>query len=928
MTEIASYNTSFRTDARSYTRSWYIWIMGYILVYIATLILNVDAPAILQFMQIDIGDILPSAYQRFVLSFFVTLVIMGLLIVAFEGAIVYWWYRDKATLRKEIAQYPTRLRALVGQSSLSTLSKLEDKSQSNLWELIFLKNYIRLLETRIRQSDVAPAMMTEVPIKWSPQYFQIPDDFFPPLTSEENDILMDALESESSSGWWKRRWWWIAGSKSQYIRLLIEGVSIEDYQTRRIVEFAEWLYSLTQDCKDYDRLFNEESIKSVIRLADKQYDFKLIEKSKAYSNGLRNWTTTWSDTEKHVLLEDATKIPLFELTDVQDINVNLRYDSPETSFQMTSSTLELSGYHVIPKVTNGKNQYVNRIELRERTATHENLERRHRILLEDLFNKDFRGSTIRLLDASNIMMSFQSYARRQYTINEIVDFIKKNGLSSNDTSEINRALLRVNLLSQLVPTLSRIDDVPAGRTLATSGLLGLDSLKEIRLELENYTKFLLEGKREKKNEDADKQETSGIQEKERIPVANNLAVPQLTEFSSLHEIKNTEKFVLKRTIAWAATGGGAWILKEDLLDTFTAEVEKPHVDTMYLFFHHPLRERVFLEVLTHKNYHYVSEIIKNRIQFQLEMKERNINHLEMIWSRESYHPSSLYILLNKDSNTILDEITQVHKVTNDADCCFMMTKSHMLFRNPVNGLKLWLAENSKALSPLAAYCHDITLRQRTYEKVADCISNVEGLISNGRPTALCLSVNWLGPLEFDEEIGDDVDFERHCFSDPESWFQQGFLELLVRETKSAYALLKVLDGYAKFLQDGSTLPFRMTQDETHLRIEEDLRHLTKAYDDVCDFLSGGGDFTREGVTAVSGDNGYLDWLSKALQQLPEIGRALNCEDEFTKCVDACKKWLKLLRTFLNERDTILVEKIDSTLNPEADTTKSNKSSTS
>ncbi|MGY5876943.1 MAG: hypothetical protein RTU30_14430, partial [Candidatus Thorarchaeota archaeon] len=876
-TEIASYNTSFRNDARSYTRSWYIWIIGYIIVYIGSLILNVDAPAILQFLQIDIGDILPSAYQRFVLSFLFTLLIMGILILAFEGAIVYWWYRDKSTLRIEIAQYPTRLRALVGQSSLSALSKLEEKSESNLWELIFLKNYIRLLETRIRQSDVAPAMLTEVSIRWSPQYFQIPNECFPPLTSEENDILMDALETESSSGWWKRQWWRFIIRKSQFIRLLLEGISIKDYKSGTTVKLADWLHSLTQSSKDHDRLFNEESIKSIIRLADKQYDFKLLEKPKDDANGLRNWTISWSDAKKHVLLEDGTEIQLFELTDVQDINVNLRYDSPETSFQRTSSNLELFGYRVIPIDSKGPSQGINRIELRERIATYENLERRHRILLEDLFSKDFRGSTIRLLDASNIMMSFQSYARRQYTISKILDYVKKDGLSSKETSQMNRALLRVNLLSQLVPNLSKIDDIPVGRTLATSGLVELDSIqKETRLDLENYTRFLLEGKREneKKSDDVGEQETTGIRANEEIIVANNLAVPQLTEFTSLHEIKNTEKFVLKRTIAWAATGGGAWILKEDLLDKFTAKVEKPHVDTMYLFFHHPLRERVFLEILTHKNYHYVSEIISNRIQFQLEMKERNIDHLEMIWSRESYHPSSLYILLNEDSNVILDEITQVHRVTKDVDCCFMMTKSHMLFRNPVNGLKLWLAENSKALSPLAAYCHDISLRQRTYERVADCISKGDGLISNERPTALCLSVNWLSPLGFNENLEDEVDFERHCFSDPETWFQQGFLELLVRETKSAYALLKVLDGYASLLQNESPLPFRMPQDDAHPRIEEDLRHLTKAYDDVCDFLSGDGDFAQEGVTAVAGDNGYLDWLKKALLQLPEIGKAL------------------------------------------------------
>ncbi|MFW9845080.1 MAG: TIR domain-containing protein, partial [Candidatus Thorarchaeota archaeon] len=811
---------------------------------------------------------LPSDLKGITTLVFVIL-ILTLAVILLKFANWVLWENDKITLREEIIIHPSRLKILVKQNSEAALKHLETKAECNLWKLIFLSSYISILETRIRQETLAPALLIETPLKWSSQYFQTPSSIYPQFTNEENELLLEILQKETSYSrflqvqkWILRRWPF--RKETPLVYYLIKGISEKDYRRGQTSKLAKWLKLLTENDDSSSALFDEESIKSILRLADKQHDFQLGEEPFEDLKGERNWIISWSEGSQGITLTNDVKIPLFELNNCNTVSVELGYNSPQSSYENTDSSIILSGYRIIPKQYEPSMKFIENIRLKERVATFEKLERRHREVLKDLLCGGFQGSVVRLLDTSNIMMAFQTYVRRQYTLNKITEAIK-NG---SDTSSLQQVLLRVNVLSQTIPCKSIIDEMNLGYTLSTSGIIGLKSIpKNIRKSLVDYCKNL--GITVGENED-----------REDVPSVTAMSIPQLTEYLGLQETRRTERLARKRTIGWAATGGGAWILKEDLLESFTEEIKDAPIQNWYVLFHHPLRERVFLEILTHKNYHYLSEIIKNRIQFQKEISRKNLQHLELIWSREAFHPSSNHIILDNSAREILDELISVHKIESSSDSCFMLTKSNMLIRNPVSGLNLLLAENSHSLSPISAYCHDMTLRQRAYEMVADCISEEKGLVESDKPTSLSLMVNWLGPLDIDEEIDSVIRFDKHCFSNPESWYQLGFLELIVKEVKCAYSILKIIDWYSNCLRNDTSLPFKVTQSEPRTRIEDDIRDLDEAFDSLCDFLSGEGDFKLEGVTAVSGENGYLDWLKKALEQLPEIGRSLGSETEF------------------------------------------------
>ena len=110
-----------------------------------------------------------------------------------------------------------------------------------------------------------------------------------------------------------------------------------------------------------------------------------------------------------------------------------------------------------------------------------------------------------------------------------------------------------------------------------------------------------------------------------------------------------------------------------------------------------------------------------------------------------------------------------------------------------------------------------------------------------------------------------------------------------------------------------SLPFKVTDIEPQLRIEDDIRDLEEAFDSLCDFLSGEGDFKLKGVTAVSKDDGYITWLEKVITQLPDIGQSLGSEPVFNDCVKQITYWLEKLGVFLKIRDRGLARKILSLL---------------
>ena len=896
------YHIKTRSDIKEFIRKWYIWIGVYFILYIVGAAFQFDfgVNEIFTYFQIDITSIIPESLLRGAMTLVIVIFLLLIAIILAKICIWGFWKLDIHKLRKKIISYPSRLSILVKQNSETALKCLELKAKANLWQLIFLRSYINILEARIRQVTLAPALLLETPLYWSSQYFQIPSSLYPQFTEEETDLLQEILKKETTFSRINRVSNWILSRRPfrrelPAVKILMKGISKRDYINENSVRLAKWLDMLTEDSNDYSALFDKESIKSIVRLADKQYDFHLKRGPFEDLKGGRNWRISWREDSKNITLANGEEIPLLELTNCINMTVELGYNSPQSSYENTDSTILLSGYKIIPKDYKKLQQYYTNIRLKERVATYEKLERRHREVLKDVIIEGFRGSTIRLLDTSNLMMAFQTLVRRQYTLKKITEGIEQ-------PSTIQRAVLRINTLPQVIQNLSHIDGVNSGHTLSTSGIVGLKSISE-KTRKAFYDFCIKLGII-----------VEDVKGPSRVGSLNSMAVPQLTEHIGLQETRGTERFAERRSFGWSATGGGAWILKENLLQSFTGEVEDPPVRKWYVLFHHPLRERVFLEVLTHKNYHYLTEIIKNRVQFQCEIMKRNLKHFKLLWSREAFHPSSNYVVLNDSSMEILDKIITVHKAEHRSDTCIMLTKSNMLIRNPVSGLNLLLAEDSQSLSPIAAFCHDITLRQRTYEMVADCISKEEGLVKEGRPTPLSLRVNWLSPLNIGDELNSEIQFDKHCFSNPETWYQQGFLEIIVREVKCAYSILKILDWYSSCLRNNTSLPFKVTQQEPQVRIENDIRDMDESFDNLCDFLTGEGDFRLEGVTAVSGDRSYLDWLEKAIKQLPEIGRSLGSEKIFIDCIRNTHFWLKRLRDFFENRDLSLSYRIDEILN--------------
>ncbi|MBN2230343.1 MAG: hypothetical protein JW779_12210 [Candidatus Thorarchaeota archaeon] len=814
---------------------------------------------------------------------------------------------------------------------------LQEHLDLTIWELIFLTNYVRLIETRMRQSTQAPSSILEYPIPIAKNELPFPKGLEFPFTNEEVEILTYRINKDRLFSLGKRIRHRLNSRWISPIVLLEKGIVSDDYKNGNVGKFVKTLTRLISTHRDVQReitipsIVSRESIASIVRSTDKQYDFKIEEKNiDRIGNDI--WSLQWrgdasrcvfeytnihstgSASSNH-LDETAAKGEIFELPHLTNFTFNL-YENEHPEPALAPTAINITGY-LIPR----KDEPLS-IRIIDNVQTSENLDRIQRLLLDDLFQTTIDGNILTIKDPSNIRLLLEAFMKRQIAIQR---GIQPDVLSN--PKRISWVLLGLNIWGQTAQHLAavspsshlftnmRIDTIRGSQTLATSGLLGLDSISDdIKGILQGY-----------------------LQNEIKIPIAmqggiqpsNHRAsfavdVPQLGIGEGeqvLSETRRTEPVTESGTLVWAATGAGAWIIKRNHMHYFTRCATKSEQRGLMLI-HHPLREQVFLETLTHRNYHYVWEILRNRVRFQemasfVEAESDGTTNVEFVWVRESFLPSGNSFILNDDSREILEKVSRVcqRESMPPIDYCVMLTRSNQLIRGPVNGLNMIFAESTKSLSPLSAMTLDLVLRQRIFEEVALSFSRKHGLVDDeGRPTPLAYAVNWLRPLQQVETQNVEMLFEDHSFSDPSTWNNLGFLEILVKETKCAYALVKVLSSYASMLKNGDRLPFRLVQNLADESKVQDIDHLSSSYDMLCDFLTGEGDFSKRFVYAVGNDKGYLDWLDKVIAQLPTVGKALGCEEVFMQCIIECDRWLSKIDDYLgSSRDPLKlrVERIHS-----------------
>ncbi|MBN2228172.1 MAG: hypothetical protein JW779_01190 [Candidatus Thorarchaeota archaeon] len=806
-----------------------------------------------------------------------------------------------------------------------------------IWELIFLTNYVRLIETRMRQSTQAPSSILEYPIPIAKNELPFPKGLEFPFTNEEIEIITYRIDKDRLFSLGKRILHRLNSRWISPIVLLEKGIVSRDYKNGNVDRFVKTLTRLIESHHDEKRritipsIVSRESIASIVRSTDKQYDFKIEERNiERISKDI--WSLQWKDAASRNFFESIStssaentrangmerasmKGNIFEIPHTTDFTFNL-YENKHPEPALAPTAINIEGY-LVHGIEEPKN-----IQIIDNVQTSENLDRIQRLLLGDLFQTAIDGNILTIEDPSNIRLLLEAFIKRQVAIQR---GIQPDVLS--DPKRISLVLLGLNVLGQTAQHLTtvspschlftkmRVDSIIGSQTLATSGLLGLDSISD----------------------DVKKKIQAHLASKVQIPItiqegiqpgmhraSFTVDIPQLGLGEGeqvLSETRRTESVTESGTLVWAATGAGAWIIKRNNMHYFTRLVTKDEQRGLMLI-HHPLREQVFLETLTHRNYHYVWEILRNRVRFQemasfVESEPNSSTNVEFVWVRESFLPSGNSFILNDDSREILEKVSKVcqRESTPPIDYCVMLTRSNQLIRGPVNGLNMIFAECTNTLSPLPAMTLDIVLRQRMFEEVAQSFSRESGLIDDeGKPTPLAYAVNWLRPLQEVETQNTEMLFEDHSFSDPSTWNNLGFLEILVKETKCAYALIKVLSSYASMLKNGDRLPFRLVQNLADESKVQDIDHLSSSYDMLCDFLTGEGDFSKQFVYATGKDKGYLDWLEKVMLQLPAIGKALENEDVFFKCILECDKWLSKIEDYLgNSRDPlkIRVERIHS-----------------
>ncbi|MBD3408081.1 MAG: hypothetical protein GF411_18315 [Candidatus Lokiarchaeota archaeon] len=797
------------------------------------------------------------------------------------------WKRDMKELENQLLNRPRNLNSLIGISKREDVEQIIATTGMNLWELVLLRRFIISIETEIRQEIRARENLLEerheVDIDEILEHLEFDD----PLTDKETEILEYALKHHSSINRYKQILAFLGIRTYNLWNMLL----VADLRGEQVKSFGSDLIRLSSTSENVTTLFSRESIMNLIRLVDKQYDLKILKHEDVEIEGEFVYEILWDsiDTPQiHFSEKKGSKGGKSDFT--------ARFlRSSENSFE---KILCLSGYSIVDpegkQIIDSGNSW---IMLLERNWLKEKLERNHRLLLEDIFDGEIDGIHLELLDVSNTVMAIDSYAREEITIQEIMKRIEDpSDLDKNE--ELRNLLIRVNVLPQ-VHSSSGLERINYGNTLTTKGII--ERLEE---KIGETIRTKLIGTKE------DQPIRKHSQKLER-PV---LDIPQITGSKTLAEIMPVTDLTKKGVIDWVVTGGGAWIISGGLAEEI-ANVSAHSKDYKIPFlFHHPLREKVFLEVLTHQNYHYLWEILHNRVTFLSLEDEEFHGKAELIWSREPFQHSSISVRLNEESRKIIGRSTPIADYKQEHDCYIVMTRDNQLIRSPVNALGLALVENSQRLSPLSSAMHDFVVRQITFEEITRCLSTRSGIIENGKPTRFCWSVNWLQALSKYQQVTTDYDFKTHKFSNPWTWNRPGFLDILVREVKCAYSILKVLATYQRFLRNDEKLPFRLTHKIPAVRIRDDIRHLRASYDFLCDFLAGKGYFSQKGIYAVGKHNGYLDWLSLALDQLEDIGNAMGTSKPFIACRRASIHWLDKLSTLLDELGDPLRKQVERTTN--------------
>ncbi len=821
------------------------------------------------------------------------------IIVVVGRALIEWtWQHDRDALRAQLLSDPGRIRPLLGIGSAGHVVKLEEATGMTVWELVLLVNYVQLMETLVRQSTRAPAALLEASVQVDVSTLPGMEYMNPPLTGTEVEILAHELERCADLSLRERAAAWLDPRSTNIVKVLARGITAHDYANGNMHRFGELLRVLCSTIDGVPPLFDEGAVRNLIRLAVKDHDLKVVDRS-TDTGGEEVWTVHW-DGAHGVVNTHAGSAPVLELSGVTGFSATMMRRPHDNVTGRPVMALVVTGYHV-PDAEG--HMQPRTLEFLEEFQSTDTMTRRQRLLLEDIFEGEFDGNSIRLVDSSNIALALEGYVRRQHTLHRVSQAVERR-LRSCTPEEVDEelacGLLRVNLLPQTRRADTLLDTLNPGATLATAGvvgLLGLDTPQRRRVcaLVEAWTGEAVAGNgtmaADNTVTDGDGQKAGGVH--------RTVDMPQLRG-KRLSDTMPTLELAGYGTLGWIATGGGAWIIERDLVGRYASKVSGADIRRMYVFFHHPFREKVLLETMTHQNYHYAWEILHNRVRFLTTFPQDSHEKVQVVWAREAFQPTGNASRLDGPTRKTLDNVTPAVRADPDADFAIMMVRANQTVRTPVNAINMVFLEDSRRLSPVPSTAVDFMLRQRMHEAVAMAFSRGCGLVEDGRPTRLCLSEVWLRPARIGEEPCSVPDFTSHRLSDPRTWVQCGFLDLLVKEVRCAYGLVKTLSTYARGLEAGTELPFKLVQRVPEIGTASDIRDLWITYDIVCDFLEGRGDFSKRGVTAVGEDSGYLMWLEKTLLQLDSVGSALRAPTAFRECRRACLHWLARLASYCEE----------------------------
>ncbi|MFW9980227.1 MAG: hypothetical protein ACFFEJ_19240, partial [Candidatus Thorarchaeota archaeon] len=588
----------------------------------------------------------------------------------------------------------------------------------SIWKLFYLTNYVRMIETKMRQSTQAPTSILEYPIPISEIDFLFPKGIESPFTKEELEIISYRIDKEVAFTLRRRIQHRIKKRWISPIVLLEKGIVSRDYENGNVGRFVKVMTCLIESHDDersdttLPPIVSRESIASIVRFTDKQYDFK-IGKRDVNQTAKDVWTLLWQgESSKNTFLVNDHKIAndsdcgmlkseslyneIFEIPHIDGFRFSL-YKKKEPEPALASTSLDVEGYRV--HNSGGSTS----IQIADNINAVESLDRIQRLLLDDLFGAAIEGNILTIKDPSNLRMLIEAFINRQLAMNKAL-----LPTTFTDPNKTAYALLSLNALGQtpdfpdlLNPSESlfknmRIDDIKGAQTLATSGLLGLDCIKP-------DTKSKINAHIATRVSKSPAEYRNSIQAIRRASFPVHIPQLGLGGEHVLSENRRTEQITATNVLVWAATGAGAWIIERNHMSYFTQPIPTNEKRGLLLI-HHPLREQVFLETLTHRNYHYVWEILRNRVHFQemapiAEADEAATINVEFVWVREAFLPSGNSFILNDASRQVLQEVTDVceQEDTPRSDCCVMLTRSNQLIRGPVNGLNMIFAENKDSL---------------------------------------------------------------------------------------------------------------------------------------------------------------------------------------------------------------------------------------